>query len=175
MNSSSDIHVDVHRRYDQDYKEAPYVVLPRRRRISGVTRFTHTFRLCVLVIPILFVAGLVTEIWFYFNPWGHAFLNVRYAKAILYIGVWYSLMKVILPRFVTNTLTVFFIFAGIGMVLSCEPAINTWGVEMWAGAWIPFWVKLQWGYWAALAVTYLYAWCKLAHGPRHWILKYGIG
>ncbi|MFC1765159.1 hypothetical protein ACFL6U_24190 [Planctomycetota bacterium] len=158
----------------QQCVEGSYSKPKYKHGMNGTQRYNQTFTLCLLVIPMLFFVGLVSEIWFYFNPWGRAFLTVRYVKAVFYIGVWYSMMRAFLPRFVANAFTTFFMFAGLGMVLSCEPIIDTWGIQLFGSAWIPFWVKTQWCYWGLLAITYLWAWWKLAHGPRRWILKYGV-
>jgi hypothetical protein len=131
--------------------------------------------LCLVVIPILFLVGAVTEIWFNYNLCGRAFINVRYVKAVLYIGVWYSLMKAFLPRAVAYAITTFFVFAGVGLAVIHEDAVRAWGVSTYGGlAWSSFWLNVQWCYWGLLAITYLWAWLKLAHGPRYWILKYGV-
>jgi hypothetical protein len=132
---------------------------------SGVKRYKRAFSLTVVVIPILFLVGAVAEIWFYYNPWGRALLTVRYVKAALYIGVWCSLMATYLSRTVTHALTVFFVFASAALAVIHEAAVRTWGVSTYGGlAWSTFWLNVQWCYWGSLAIIYLWAWWKLAHG-----------
>jgi len=76
---------------------------------------------------------------------------------------------------IVKVLSALFCFAGLGMVVAWEPVVLAWGNGVWgASPWTSFWLNTQWVYWGLLAVTYLYAWCKLAHGPRYWIMKYGV-
>ena len=143
--------------------------------LTGSQRFSRAFTLCLVVIPILFVVGTVAEIWFYYNPWGRAVSVVCYVKAILYIGVWYALLSTCMHTTIVKLLSALFCFAGIGMVLAWEPVVLAWGTSVWGtSSWTSFWLDTQWVYWGLLALTYLYAWWKLAHGPRYWILKYGV-
>jgi hypothetical protein len=127
-----------------------------------------------VVIPILFVVGVVTEIWFSYNPWGRAYINVRYAKAVLYTCVWYATLSMCMHTTVARVLSGLFCIAGMSMVVAWEPVVHTWGVSMFGTSWTSFWLNTQWWYWGSLAITYLYAWCRLLRGPRTWILKYGV-
>ena len=174
MSHSDTIHVDVHRCYCQDDRDTPQVVRSKKNGPGGVTRFTRAFSLCVLVIPILYVVGLVTELWFYYNPWGRAFITTRYIKAVLYIAVWFRLMHTCLPDLLAKTISAFFCCAGFGLAVTHEAVVRGWGISVFGGSeWNGFWLNVQWWYWGLLTLTYLYAWFKMAHGPRHWILKYG--
>ena len=167
--------VNVHRRH-RSAASSPKHGRINKHRLTGSQRFSRAFTLCLVVIPILFVVGTVAEIWFYYNPWGPAVSIVCYVKAILYIGVWYALLSTCMHTTIVKLLSVLFCFAGIGMVFAWEPVVLAWGSSMWgASSWSSFWLNTQWVYWGLLALTYLYAWCKLAHGPRHWIMKYGVG
>jgi hypothetical protein len=166
--------VNVRRRH-QAVASSPGYEVSRRHGLTGSQRFGRVFTLCLVVIPILFFVGVLAEIWFGYNPWGRACFYVRYVKAALYIGVWYSLMTACLPRIMANALITFFVFAGVGLSVSHETVVDAWGVAVYGETlWINFWLNTECYYWGLLTLTYVYAWCKLARGPRHWIMQYGV-
>ena len=104
------------RRRRQTASSSPGYSQSHKHGLTGVKRFGHVLTLCLAVIPILFLVGIVTEIWFSYNPWGRACFYVRYVKAALYIGVWYAMLSACMHTTVAKVLSVLFCFAGIGMV-----------------------------------------------------------
>lgn len=166
--------VRVHRRH-QTAASSPGHKQSHGHRLTGSQRFGRASTLCVVVIPILFVVGLVAEIWFGYNPWGRADFIVRYVKAALYIGVWYALLSACMNTSIARAMSVLLSFAAMGTVVAWEPVVLAWGVSMFDTSWQSFWLNTQWCYWGLLTSTYLSAWCKLVRGPRYWIKKYGVG
>jgi len=170
VGTGSDVRVDVRRR-DQSTANGHRNRQTQRPVRTGGDKYVTCWHLCALVIPALFIIGLIAEFWAA-SQGTRTHINVRYIKAALYIGVWFMLLRDTTPKWISLPVTLVLATAACFMAVASETWVTDIAQQLCTGrTWLLILSKTQWYYWGALAVTYVYGIWKLGYGPLYWAQK----
>lgn len=150
-----------------------------KRTTEDRAEFFEVARLCLLVVPIVFVfGGILSVIVYYWGPilathngWAdwvptRAYLTVRHLKMLAYIGVMFGLLRAMLPQVSAKIIGYAYAVIGILLHLTAEPIGIEWMLKIMDHA--------EWEKYTVIA-TYFWGFTLAVWAWSTWKLGYGLG